>query len=177
MAMRPSIFDTKYDGMSSNERAINYERDRYLYEQTVALEQIAKSVNPPTSNLDYNDPIIRFQVGGALSAVGYFETGSPEYFEYAEIAEKGQKCVNNFAILDRIKTLFILILTCAITLGIPLSFLPEPNPVKTINIVALPVAIIGIIITSVLMNEQHNKANIIDKQLTKYKYEHKLKEE
>ena len=176
MLMKPSLFDIKYDKMNENERLFNYERDVLLYEQAQSLEQIAKSVNPTKSELDYSDPITKFQLG-ALSPLGYFEAGSPEYFEFMEIADEGKKCIKHYANLDVIKTLFIYLLVCAITFGIPLNFTSVPDIVKVIGIASLPIAIIGIIITSLLMNEQHNKANIIDKQLTKYKYENKLKEE
>lgn len=39
---RPSISDTKYDNMSYSEAKLNYDRDLLLYEQTLALNQMAE---------------------------------------------------------------------------------------------------------------------------------------
>lgn len=62
MIFKPSIFDAKYDKMTYEERSVAFDRDRMLYEQTIALQELANATKNNQPNIvETNTPDYELQ--------------------------------------------------------------------------------------------------------------------
>lgn len=193
LMMQPSIWDSKYDNMSKEERRLNYERDLMLYHQTLAIKNMEKNnTNNTSSQYDKtqytpSEYDLKQLKESMLSDEEYYalnglEYGSPEYIQYTELKQKADTLLNkaNYLALN-VKGFIWFLISVLVCLGLPALIIANVKIVKVVIIVSMILVVFAYMYANYLEKTYIKKAKQLRNKKMKIIYECKkaqqLKEE
>jgi len=148
MIIKPSIWDYKYDKMSTQEARLNYDRDMMLYEQTVALQNMSNQNN----SMEFGDSVALLLTPANkedMLPCGVFSRGTKEYNHFEKLR------LQRLGLLNKRKDLYLrkggLILFTLISNAVfmPLTLIVNHDALKIQLIVFLFQVALGMILISV----------------------------
>lgn len=177
MITKPSIFDTRYQNMSSEETLLNYNRDMMLWEQTEALNNI-QSGNTNTYSTQYTlnnrtSNTIRNLYNDYLNKTNNnkFEDGSEQSIDYNRLLNRYRNTLERADHLEyQVTGLLYLILICILALGFPTVFIVNNDLVKILVFTLLPLNILAFIINKVVIRHTLDKAYKLKETAEKFVY-------
>lgn len=91
MLVKPSYFDPKYDGLNPHERERQYNRDKMIWEQTVALKEANRLKDEELHGKpEYHNPLVDYQrnIDDIIEKDEYEEIYGEDYEEVYEETEE-----------------------------------------------------------------------------------------
>jgi len=136
MINKPSLFDTKYQKMNFEETSLNYDRDMMLWEQTEALKRVTNS----------NNSYVPVNYTPHYTPNNCFDKDTPEHIKYKRLTAEYDRLYGQIYYLENnLMGFFVAILICIIV-SLPVCICVNQDLAKTLGFIALPIAILPIIL-------------------------------
>lgn len=180
LMMQPSIWDTKYDDMSKQDRLLNYERDLMLYHQTQSIRELTKQNNnyneTQYSPIDYNLKQLETTLNRNIRFNrNKFKFGSPEYIKYENLTKKILALYNNANYIAlNVKGFIWFLFSVIICLGIPALIMTQVRLFKILLITLMILIPVLYLYANHIQRKCIYKANqLLDEQM-KFIYENNI---